>query len=68
MTAGVLFVLWCLLLVISWPVALAALVLWPLVWLLTLPLRLLGLVVTAVFDVLRAILGLPARLLGYRRS
>jgi len=59
-----LFVAWCLLAVLSWPVALLALLLAPLVWLLTLPFRLLGLVVGAVFALLRAILFLPARLLG----
>lgn len=68
MTAGVMLVLWCLLLVVSWPVALLALVLWPFVWLLSLPFRLLSLVLSSVFDLLRAVLGLPARLLGYRRG
>jgi hypothetical protein len=61
--------LWLLLLVVCWPLALLALVLWPVVWLLTLPFRLLGFAVEGVFDLLRAILGLPARLLrGPRRS
>jgi hypothetical protein len=55
---------WCLLLVISWPLALLALLLAPLVWLLALPFRLLGITVTAVFELLRALLYLPARLLG----
>ncbi len=58
------FLLWCLLLVAAWPLAILALVLWPLVWLLTLPLRLLGIAVGAVFEFLRALLMLPARLLG----
>lgn len=58
------FVAWCLLLVLCWPLALLALVLWPLVWLLTLPLRLLGIAVDAAFALLRAVLFLPARLLG----
>ncbi len=58
------FVGWCLLFVLSWPIALLALLLAPLVWLLTLPFRLLGLVFGAVFALLRAILFLPARLLG----
>jgi hypothetical protein len=57
-------VLWCLLFVLCWPVALAALVLWPLVWLLTLPFRLVGIAVEGVFAFLRALLLLPARLLG----
>lgn len=58
---------WCLLIVLCWPLALLALVLWPFVWLLTLPLRLLGITVDAVFALLRAILMLPARLLGGAR-
>lgn len=57
------FVGWCLLFVLSWPVALLALVLAPLVWLLSLPLRLVGLTIDAVFGLLRALLMLPARLL-----
>lgn len=57
-------VAWCLLAVLSWPIALLALLLAPLVWLLALPFRLLGLVVGAVFALLRAVLHLPARLLG----
>lgn len=55
---------WCLLLVSCWPLALAVLVLWPLVWLLSLPFLLLGAVVAAALALLRAILFLPARLLG----
>ena len=61
------FVGWCLLFVLSWPIALLALVLAPLVWLLWLPFRLLGLTLGAVFALLRALLMLPARLLGARR-
>jgi len=61
-----LFVGWCLLFVLSWPVALLALLLAPLVWLLSLPLRLLGITIDAVFSLLRAILALPARMLGGR--
>ncbi|WP_088279310.1 hypothetical protein [Ideonella sp. A 288] len=58
---------WCLLFVLSWPLALAALVLWPLVWLLSLPFRLLGVALSAVFALIEALLFLPARLLGHRR-
>jgi hypothetical protein len=58
------FLLWLLLLVVCWPLALLALLLWPLVWLLMLPFRLLGIVVDGVFELLRAIILLPARLLG----
>ena len=57
---------WCLLLVLCWPLAILALVLWPLVWLLSLPFRLVGITFDALFALLRAILFLPARLLGYR--
>ena len=58
------FLLWLLLFVLCWPLALLALVLYPLVWLLLLPFRLLGIAVDGVFALLRAILTLPARLLG----
>ena len=60
------FVGWCLLFVLSWPVALLALLLAPFVWLLSLPLQLIGITVGAVFALLRAVLMLPARLLGWR--
>ena len=56
--------LWCLLLVLCWPLALLALVLWPLVWLVALPFRLVGITCSALFAFLRALLMLPARLLG----
>jgi hypothetical protein len=57
---------WLLLLVLCWPVALLALVLWPIVWLVALPFRLVGIVFDAAFAFLRAVLFLPARVLGYR--
>jgi len=56
--------LWLVVFVFCWPLALLALVLYPLVWLLLLPFRLLGIAVDGVFELLRAILTLPARLLG----
>lgn len=62
------FLLWCLLFVLSWPVALLALLVFPLVWLICLPFRLAGIAVGAVFSTLRAILFLPARLLSRRPS
>jgi hypothetical protein len=62
----ILFVVWCLLFVLCWPLALAALILMPIVWLLSLPFRLIGISVSAAFALLRAILFLPARLLGHR--
>jgi hypothetical protein len=57
------FLLWCLLLVLCWPVALLALLLYPFVWLLLLPFRLLGIAVDGVFQLLRSLLLLPARIL-----
>ncbi|MFL6603124.1 MAG: hypothetical protein ACJ8R9_17590 [Steroidobacteraceae bacterium] len=65
-----LFVLvaWFLLLALCWPLAVLALVLWPLAWLISLPFRLLGITFEALFALLRAILMLPARLLGYRQA
>ena len=57
------FVLWCILLVLCWPLALLALLVYPLVWLVLLPFRLLGIAVGGVFGLLRAILFLPARVL-----
>jgi hypothetical protein len=60
------FLLWCVLFVLCWPLALIALLLWPLVWFITLPFRLLGVAVDGVFALLRAIVMLPARVLGVR--
>lgn len=60
------FVLWLILLILCWPLALLALVLYPFIWLLLLPFRLVGITVDAVFELLKAILFLPARLLGAR--
>ena len=58
--------LWLILFVLCWPVAMLALLLWPLVWLLLLPLRLVGIVVDGAFEFLRALVLLPARVLGGR--
>jgi hypothetical protein len=60
------FLLWCLLLAVAWPLAILALLLLPLVWLIALPFRLVGVVVTAMFAFIKALLFLPARLLGHR--
>ena len=60
------FLLWCLLLVFCWPVALLAIILYPIVWLILLPFRLVGVVVEGVFAFLRALILLPARVLGGR--
>jgi hypothetical protein len=59
-------VAWCILFVLCWPLALLALVAWPIVWLLSLPFRLIGVTLEALFALLRAVLFLPARLLGQR--
>jgi len=57
------FFLWLILFVIAWPLALLALVLYPLVWLVLLPFKLIGISVDAVFQTLRAVLLLPARVM-----
>jgi len=57
------FLLWLILLVVAWPLALLALVLYPIVWLLSLPFRLVGISVRGVFDLIEAIIKLPARAL-----
>lgn len=56
-------VLWLLLFIVCWPLALVALVLWPIVWLISIPFRLLGIAVEGVFELLRSIILLPARIL-----
>ena len=61
------FLLWCILLVLCWPLALVALVLYPLVWLILLPFRLVGIVFEGLFAFLRALVLLPARALGGMR-
>ena len=60
------FILWLILLILCWPLALVALILYPFIWLLLLPFRIIGITVDAVFELLRTILFLPARLLGAR--
>lgn len=62
------FFLWCILLIICWPLALLALVAYPFVWLLLLPFRLVGIAVLGVFELLRAILFLPVRVLRGPRA
>ena len=68
MKALILFVGWCILLVLSWPMALLALLLFPIVWLVTLPFRLIGLTFEALFAFVSAVLFLPARLFGWRST
>jgi hypothetical protein len=63
------FLLWCILLVLCWPLAIAALVLYPFVWLLLLPFRIVGIAVGGVLELLWAIITLPARVLrGPKRA
>ena len=62
------FLLWLLLLVCCWPLALLALLLYPIVWLVLLPFRLIGIAFEGVFELLRAVVLLPARVLGGARS
>ncbi len=62
----IVFLLWCGLFLLSWPLALIALIAYPIVWLICLPFRLVGIAVGAVFALLKAILYLPARILGHR--
>jgi hypothetical protein len=67
MKALLLFIAWCILFVLCWPLALLALVLFPLIWFISLPLRLVGITFEALFAFLQAVLMLPARILGYRK-
>lgn len=60
------FILWCLLFIVCWPLAILALMAYPIVWLCLLPFRLVGVIVTGVFRFLQAVILLPARLLGWR--
>ena len=60
------FLLFLLLFIVCWPLALLAIILYPIVWLLTLPFRLVGIAVEGVFAFLRAMVMLPARVLGGR--
>lgn len=62
------FLLFLLLLVLCWPLALLALLLWPIVWVLSIPFRILGIAVDGVFALLRAVVMLPARVLGGGRA
>jgi hypothetical protein len=62
------FLLWCVLFILCWPLALLALLLYPIVWILLLPFRLIGITVDAVFSFLKAVLFLPARVLSFGRA
>ena len=60
--------LWAILLVLCWPVALLILLLWPILWLLSIPFKLIGALMEALLALVKAILFLPARVLGYREG
>lgn len=62
------FLMWCILFVLCWPLALLALVLYPFVWLLLLPFKIVGIAVGGVMDLLHALLTLPARMLRFGRA
>jgi hypothetical protein len=62
------FLLWCLLLVLCWPIAVLALILYPIVWLLLLPFRLVGIAVEGVLELFRAMVTLPARVVRGPRT
>jgi hypothetical protein len=64
----ILFVGWSILLVLSWPLALIALILFPFVWLVALPFRLLGMTLEALLALVSGVLFIPARLFGWRRA
>lgn len=66
MKALLTLMVWCILFVLCWPLALLALIAWPIVWLISIPLALIGIGVGAVFALIKTILFLPARVLGYR--
>ena len=68
MNTFVLLILWCILFVMSWPLAILALLIWPLIWLISLPFRILGFAFFAVFALIQGLLFLPARLIGWRPS
>jgi hypothetical protein len=61
-------ILWAMLLAMCWPLALLLLVLWPFLWLLSIPFRIVATVMEALLALVRAVLFLPARLLGHRES
>jgi hypothetical protein len=61
-------IIWFILLILCWPLAFLALILWPIVWLISLPFRLIGITFEAFFALLKTVLMLPARVLGYKAA
>ncbi len=66
MRALFVLLLWAIVLVLCWPVALVLLVLWPILWLLSIPFRIVGALMEGILSLIKAIFLLPARILGYR--
>lgn len=62
------FILWCILLVLCWPLALLALIAYPFVWLILIPFKLLGIAVGGVLELVKAVIMLPARIFGSLRQ
>lgn len=62
----IVLLLWCMLFLMSWPLAILALLLWPIIWLISLPFRLIGLAFVAIFAVVTAIIMLPFKILSWR--
>ncbi|MEJ2195030.1 MAG: hypothetical protein P8X73_09270 [Ignavibacteriaceae bacterium] len=60
-------ILWGILLILCWPIAIIVLLLWPILWLLSIPFRIVGTLMDAVLALVKSILFLPARLLGHKR-
>jgi hypothetical protein len=61
-------ILWALLLVLCWPIAILALILWPIAWLLSIPFRIVGTIMDAFLALVKSVLFLPAKLLGYKEN
>jgi hypothetical protein len=61
-------ILWAILLVLCWPIAILVLILWPILWLLSIPFRIVGAIMDAILALVKSILFLPARILGYKED
>jgi hypothetical protein len=66
MTSFLTLLFWCFLLLICWPLAILVLLLWPVLWLLSIPFRIVGVLLEALLAFMRAVMFLPARILGWR--
>jgi len=68
MKALIVLLLWAILLVLCWPIALLILILWPVIWLLSIPFRVVAIAANALLALVKSILFLPAKILGYREK